>query len=350
MTRTDRFLRRLSVEPLERRQLLCGSAASGSALQSIAQSALLAKSHSSSVVAVATNHRNNDSGGGSQTSESFLVTPLTDTTGTIVGTASYETDTSGNQILVITVVGAAASTSYAVNINGNDVGTALTTDANGNGRLILTSAASTTSSSAASKLSGNCGGDNGATTGALPDGFTLAAGATIALTSSDTSASELDGTFAASTGNIGEGNGGGDDDGGCHHGDNGATFTRSIATLSDSANASGKAVFSTITHSDGTTDEVLRVRVTGAASSTTLDISIDDTLVGTLTTDANGNGYAIFSSNPKNSNVGQLPAGLSTSPTAITVGTTITGTFNSSSSSGSSSSLAATSRFLFHRR
>ncbi len=38
MTRTDRFLRRLSVEPLERRQLLCGSAAGGSVLQSIAQS------------------------------------------------------------------------------------------------------------------------------------------------------------------------------------------------------------------------------------------------------------------------------------------------------------------------
>src|SRR5262249_24499990 len=150
MTRTDRFLRRLSVEPLERRQLLCGSAAAGSVLQSIAQSALLAKSHLSSVIATASNHRNNDAGGGSQASESFLVTTLTDTTGTIVGTASYETDTSGNQKLVITVVGAAASTSYAVSINGTDVGTALTTDANGNGKLILTSNASTTSSSVTS--------------------------------------------------------------------------------------------------------------------------------------------------------------------------------------------------------
>ncbi len=235
-------------------------------------------------------------------------------------------------------------------MNGSDVGTTLTTDANGNGRLILTSAATTTSSNASSKLSGKCGGDNEAATGTLPDGFMLAAGATIVLTPADTSASALNGTFATSTGNIGEGNGGGDDDGGCQHGDNGATITRVAATLSDSASASGKAVFTTITHSDGTTDEVLRVRVTGAAASATLDIAIDGTPVGTLTTDADGNGYAIFSSNPRNSNVGQLPAGLSTNPTSITVGTTINGAFSSSSSGSFSSSLAAANRFLFHRR
>ena len=347
MTRTDRFLRRLSIEPLERRQLLCGSAAAGSVLQSIAQSALLARSHSSSAVSVATSNRAN-SDSGSQSSESFLVTTLTNSAGTVIGTASYETDTSGNQKLVITVVGAAASTTYAVSIDGTDVGTALTTDANGNARLILTSAATTTNTNASSALTGKCGGSN-ATTGTLPTGFTLAAGNTISLASSDTSVDLLSGTFATATGNIGERGGSGDDDSGegCH-GDNGATVAKVVATLSDSASASGKAVFTTITHADGTTDEVLRVRVTGAAASTDLEIVIDGTSIGTLTTDANGNGYAIFSSNPKNSHVGQLPTGLTTPPTSITVGATITGTFGSSTSS--SSSLASASRLSGRRR
>jgi methionine-rich copper-binding protein CopC len=346
MTRTDRFLRRLSVEPLERRQLLCGSAAAGSSLQSIAQSALLARSHSSSAIAVATSNRTN-SASGSQDTESFLVTTLTNSAGTVIGTASYETDTSGNQKLVLTVVGAAASTTYAVSIDGTDVGTALTTDANGNAQLILTSATTTTNSNASSALTGKCGSSTAAT-GTLPTGFTLAAGDTISLASSDTSIDPLSGTFATATGNIGEG---GDGFGEGCHGDNGATVAKVVATLSDSATASGKAVFTTITHSDGTTDEVLRVRVTGAAASTDLEILIDGTSVGTLSTDANGNGYAIFSSNPRNSHVGQLPTGLSTTPTSISVGTTITGTFGSSTTSGSSSSsLASASRLPGRRR
>jgi hypothetical protein len=345
MTRTDRFLRRLSVEPLERRQLLCGSAAGSSVLQSVAQSALLARSHLSSAVAVASSHHNTDSG--SQSAESFFVTTLTNSSGVVAGTASFETDGSGNEKLVITVVGAAASASYAVSIDGStDLGR-LNTDANGNGRLVLTSSSSSSSSTARAAVTADCGG-SAATTVALPAGFTLAAGDTIALASTDTTVDTLNGTFATATNNIGEGGGDGFS-GGCH-GDNDSTVAKVVATLSDSASASGKAVFTTITHADGTTDEILRVRVTGAEASTDLPVLIDGTSVGTLSTDANGNGYAIFSSNPKNANVGQLPAGLTTPPTSITVGTTINGTFASSTSSGWTSSSALAGRFSFRRR
>src|SRR5262245_21974506 len=124
MTRADRLLRRLSIEPLERRQLLCGGSLGGSALQAAAQSALLARSHASSAVPVSVSKH--DGGGGSDESsnKSFLVTTLTNSAGTVEGTASFVTDSNGNQKLVITVVGAAASTSYAVSVNGTtDLGT-----------------------------------------------------------------------------------------------------------------------------------------------------------------------------------------------------------------------------------
>jgi hypothetical protein len=175
------------------------------------------------------------------------------------------------------------------------------------------------------------------------------------LAAADTSVDPLSGTFATATGDIGEGHG----FGGCH-GDDGATFSRLLATLTDTnSNTSvGAAVFTTITHSDGSTAEILRVKVTGAEANATLDVSVtttaDDgttstTSVGSITTDANGNGRLILSSNPKTSNVGQLPSGLIVNSTStISVGTSVSGTFSSSSSVGSSSSLA--SRFSPRRR
>src|SRR5262249_48335470 len=150
-------------------------------------------------------------------SESHLFATLSDSSGTIVGTASFETDTNSSgttsQKLVIAVVGAAASASYDVTIGGTDLGT-LTTDANGNGRLVLTTSASSSTSSTVSAACGK-GSSGTTTTGTLPTDFTLAAGATIALTPSDTTLDSLNGTFAASTGDIGEGNGGGNGQGGC---------------------------------------------------------------------------------------------------------------------------------------
>jgi len=341
MIRNSSGNRRLYFERLERRELLCSSTLGTSILQSAAQSALFARAHSSN--ATATNSTTTNSGSSDEASETHLFTTLTNSAGVVVGTASYETEVNGTttaQKLVIDVAGAAANASYNVTVGTTVLGT-LTTDANGNGRLILTSSSS--SSTAGSTASSNC-----AATGTLPDGFTLAAGATINLASTDTTVDPLNGTFATASGDIGLGNGIG---GGVCYGNHG-TSTKLVASLSDAGSTVGKAGFTTITNADGTTTEILWVRVTGAGDSSTLDVSIDGTSVGSLTTDSNGNGLLILSSNPQNSNVGLLPTGLTiTSSSTITVGTSITGTFGSSSSTGTTSTgVTSASRFLFRRR
>ncbi|HZZ29215.1 MAG TPA: hypothetical protein VFE46_14550 [Pirellulales bacterium] len=355
MTRKSNIRRPLLVENLEPRALLCGSSSASSVLSSLAHNMLVANTHTSSVAATSTKVTG---GSAAATTASFLAATLTNSSGEIVGTASFETDTNGDttkETLIISVVGAAASASYAVTIGGDDVGT-LNTDADGDGRLVLNTSSSTgttTSSAVAANSSSKCGGDT--TTGTLPAGFTLAAGAAINLASTDTTVDPLNGTFATSTGLIGEGSGfGGDGDhGGCSGHD--ATVSRLTTTLTDSSTSAtdGKAIFTTITHSDGTSDEILRVHLTGVDVSTTFAVSIDGTSVGSITTDANGNGKLILSSNPKTSNVGQLPSGI-TSPTNITItstttSTTINGTFSAPSST-TSSSLAFVSRILARRR
>src|SRR5262249_46466579 len=152
----------------------------------------------------------------------------------------------------------------------------------------------------------------------------------------------LNGTFAAVAGDIGFGGEhghGGHHEGDGHQGDEGdhGNVTRLVAQLNDSGAPAGKAVFTTIAHADGSTDEILRVRVKGVDPSTTLDVSIDGTPVGSITTDDNGNGQLILSTNPHNTNVGQLPAGLTvTSTSTITVGMSTSGTFDSTNGMGSS--------------
>jgi hypothetical protein len=247
---------------------------------------------------------------------------------------------------VIRVAGGSANATYQVTAGTTDLG-ALTTDANGNGQLILRSTSSSSSSASAPTT--------GKTVGTLPAGFTLAAGATIALASTDTTVDPLNGTFAASSGDIGLGNGEGH---GCHgsdhQGDEGdhGNVTRLVAQLTDTSSTStGKAVFTTITHADGTTDQILRVHVRGADANTSLDVSIDGTSVGSITTDDNGNGQLILSSNPHNSDVGQLPAGLTvTSTSTVTVGTSISGTFSSTNGASSSVISSFASRFSFRHR
>lgn len=74
----------------------------------------------------------------------------------------------------------------------------------------------------------------------------------------------------------------GGETGGCHHGEGQASL---VASLSNSAGATGNAAFNSSSNQ-------LRVSVHGAAVSTSLDIAIDGTTVGTVTTDASGNGYS----------------------------------------------------------
>lgn len=67
---------------------------------------------------------------------------------------------------------------------------------------------------------------------------------------------------------------------GCHHGSDSTTFA---ATLANSTGATGTASYSANNNS-------LRIQVTGAAANASLDVQLDGTSIGTLTTDASGNG------------------------------------------------------------
>jgi len=315
--------RRLHIEPLERRDLLCGGAAVGIAgSQAASQSALFARSHAAHVLATEFSAQDDEA--------HQLFATLINSSGTVVGTAAYESETNDSnttQVLVIRVVGGAARAGYEVTIGTTDLG-ALTTDGDGKGRLILRSRSSSSSSAAAANSS--------TTFGRLPADFTLAAGATIALASTDASMDALNGTFATSSGDLGLVGGFG-----CHGGEHG-NVTRLVTQLNDSsASATGKAVFTTIAHADGTTDQILRVRVKGADAGATLNVSVDGTSVGSIVTDDKGNSQLILSSNPSNSSVGQLPSGLNvTSTSTITVGESIGGTFSNGSSSGVLASFA----------
>jgi len=307
---------------------------------------LFARAHAATGLAMASSTR--DSGSSDESSETHLFTTLTNSSGTVVGTAAYETEVNGSnttQILAVGVVGGAANATYEVTAGTTDLG-ALTTDANGNGRLILRSTSSS-SSSASAATTGN-------PVGTLPADFTLAAGATIMLASTDTTVDPLNGTFAASSGDIGLGGGFGGCHGGDHEGDHEGehgSVARLVAPLTDNGASAGKAVFTTVTHADGTTDQILRVRVRGIDANASLDVSVDGTSVGTITTDDSGNGQLILSSNPHNANVGQLPAGLTvTSTSTITVGTSTTGTFSSTNGAGSSVVSSFVNRFAFRRR
>ena len=346
MARNTHFNRRLHVEPLERRELLCSGTAGTASVQAGSQLAAFARSHAAVAAVASSSHT--ESGSEDESAETHLFATLTNSSGTVVGTAAFESETDGtntNQKLVITVLGAAANATYEVTTGTTDLG-AITTDANGNGRLVLASSTATSTASTASAKT--------TTTGTLPADFTLAAGATIMLASTDTTVDPLNGTFATASGDIGLGNGHGR--GGCH-GDNGDNnVTRVEASLTNGTTSVGRAVFSTYTNSDGTTTDLLRVHLKGADTSTTLDVSIDGTSLGSISTDAKGNGILILSSNPKSSNVGQLPTGFTvTSTSTIQIGTTITGSFGSSTTSSSVRTMAfsgvsSTRSFSFRRR
>lgn len=217
------------------------------------------------------------------------------------GTAQFKSEVENGtteQYLTVKVTGAAASTTLNVTVDETLLGT-LTTDADGNGIVKFA-----TTSSSDSVI-------------ALPTGFVLNEGSKI------TVGDAISGSFATSTtGTCGggeHGRGGGDE--------SDITQTRLTADLTNGDTAAGRAVYHAVTY-EGSTRQALRVRVTGLAASTTFNVSVDDTVIGTLTTDANGNGRARFSSNPHNSNVQQLPDGFTLSAGAtIKVGDTVIGTF-----------------------
>jgi hypothetical protein len=73
-----------------------------------------------------------------------------------------------------------------------------------------------------------------------------------------------------------------------HGGDGCAARATLVATLTDASGASGQASFNATTG-------VLNVQVQGAAASTSLNVAVDGTMVGTVTTDTSGNGRARLS-------------------------------------------------------
>ncbi len=92
------------------------------------------------------------------------------------------------------------------------------------------------------------------------------------------------------------------------------------ATLVDSEGSGTGSVKLTTYPEDGATETRLKVNVKGSAADSTLDVTIGDTVVGQLSTDANGDGQLILASDPEGDEQ-PLPADF---PTNIAAGTTVT--------------------------
>lgn len=86
--------------------------------------------------------------------------------------------------------------------------------------------------------------------------------------------------------------------------------------LGDDTGLAATVSYSTRTE-DGATERHLKIKVSGAEADSTLDVLVDDVLVGTVATDADGNGSLILSSDPDDDEQ-QLPADL-----GIAAGTTV---------------------------
>ena len=240
----------------------------------------------------------------SATSQTVLTAQLTDSSGSATGSVFYSTGTvngTTETLFKVSVTGAAADTTLDVSVGGTIVGQ-ITTDANGAGTLVLSS------------------NPDGSNEQSLPANFP-----TSVTTGTAVTVGTLSGSLATPT-QTGTGCG--------QHA--GTTLTSALADP-NSSSATGTATYYTSTV-DGSTVTKLKVSVTGAAASSTLDVSVDGTVVGQITTDTSGAGSLVLSSNPHGSEQ-QLPSNFPTSIAAgstVTVGT-LTGTLSSPSGESSNS-------------
>jgi hypothetical protein len=223
------------------------------------------------------------------TQGTVLSAQLTDSAGTATGMVSYRTCTANGSTTTefkVEVRGAAANTTLDVSIGDVVVGQ-VTTDSDGNGRLILSSNPKNSNEQA------------------LPENFptSVAAGASIAV-------GTLTGSLATSMVPPRQQ----PPDGGQFQG-----TVLSTKLADTSSPATGMAMYRTETV-DGVTTTEFEVDVRGAAANVTLDVSIDGTVVGQLTTDENGAGRLVLSSNPKNANEQALPENF---PTSVAAGTSV---------------------------
>jgi hypothetical protein len=231
-----------------------------------------------------------------------LSATLTDSAGTATGTVNYSTHTSNGiaeTTFRVSVAGATADTTFDVTVGDTVVGQ-LTTDDTGAGSLVLSSNPTGTEE-------------------ALPANFPTDIGADTVV-----SVGTLSGMLAADSGS---GDSGDTHGGGCHS----SQQTSLEASLTDSnGTATGTATYLMDT---ATGDTTFSVSVTGAAASSTLDVAINDTVVGQLTTDETGAGSLVLSSNPTGTQQAlplDFPATVSVDSN-VTVGT-LSGTFTSSNS------------------
>lgn len=242
--------------------------------------------------------------------QTVLTASLTDATSGATGTVTYSTGShcgTSETELTVSATGATASASLDVSIGGTVVGT-LTTDSTGAGTLVLSS-------------------DPSGTEQALPSNFPTSIAAGTAVT-----VGTLSGSFAAST-STGSNSG---TSSGCSH----SQATTLSASLTDSTGTGTGTATLTTKASYGTTTK-LTVSVTGATASSSLDVVIDGTTVGTLTTDSTGAGTLTLSSNPSGTEQ-SLPSNFPTvnSGSTITVGS-LSGTF-------ATSTLSVSARFASH--
>jgi len=274
----------IRVEQLESRVLLAGhSFAAASAF------------HAPPIVAVASQFQaslRNLAGVHSEAAHTVLGAQLSDTTTGATATVTFKTGTVHDETrtdLKVNVSGAAANSTVDVTLAGVVVGQ-ITTDATGAGSL---------------KLSSN---PRNSTEQGLPADFPtdVAAGAKI-------NVGDLAGTLSAH--------------GRLEYGEHGQEhahprITSVLSTpLADATNTAGAGNVAYRTGTlNGAAFTELKVNVTGAAPSTTLDVAIDGTVVGQLSTDSTGAGTLVLSSNPKNANDQQLPVDF---PTTVVAGSTV---------------------------
>jgi hypothetical protein len=253
-------------------------------------------------------------GSHSASDEASYTATLIDSAGTATGTATYSTHTSDGAVettFSVSVAGATANTTFDVTVGGTVVGQ-LSTDAAGAGSLVLSSNPTGTEQALSANFPTNIGTDTAIGVGTLG------------------------GTLVADT-NTGDGEAGGHS--GCHH--SSVDNTSLAATLTDSmatSTATGTATYQLDSKSGDTT---FSVSVTGAAASSTLDVAIDDTVVGQLTTDNTGAASLVLSSNPAGTEQAlplDFPTNLSTGST-VTVGT-LTGTLASTGIATNGTSVA----------
>lgn len=194
----------------------------------------------------------------------LLVADLSDDATGASASVTLHTHSHGDQTdtrFKVTVAGAAADATLDVTVGETKVG-AITTDASGAGSLVLAS---------------NPTGDELP----LPDDFPtdLAAGAAVSVGS-------LSGSLAAPTPPTPPA-------GGCHA--RGTTLSAALTATDSEATATAR--LQSITADDETSTR-LAVTVAGAAPTATLDIVVDNVVVGQITTDADGAGAAVLSTDP----------------------------------------------------